>query len=59
MYATEETENWNITQKELSPQIGGAAIVVGSCIGASFIVESVYSIPYCHSLIVDIYTSKL
>ena len=28
---------------------------VESCIGSLFIVESVYSIPYCRSLFVDIY----
>ena len=32
---------------------------VGSCIGALFIVESVYSIPYCRSLFVDIYRYTL
>ena len=28
---------------------------VESCIGALYIVESVYSVPYCRSLFVDIY----
>ena len=51
--------------RDLSAQRGSLEVCrccdrkVESCIGALFIVESVYSIPYCRSLFLDIYRETL